>query len=147
MVNKGVAQSPYCPSRKIHCRRRAPEAEHGINENRMWPAAGCNAKLYEQHCVDCHKAAGEGAPPAYPPLAGNRSLTANSPIHPIRIVLNGGFRLTTEGNPRPYGMPPFGPALNNSEVAAVVSSINSVRHIDCYGPDACLFDWLVGMVL
>lgn len=83
------------------------------------------AKLYEQHCVDCHQAAGEGAPPAYPPLAGNRSLAASSPVNPIRIVLNGGYAPVTEGNPRPYGMPPFGSVLNDSEVAAVVSYIRT----------------------
>ena len=83
------------------------------------------AKLYEQHCVECHKAAGEGTRPAYPPLAGNRSLTANSPINPIRMIVNGGYAPVTEGNPRPYGMPPFGSVLNDSEVAAVMSYIRT----------------------
>jgi mono/diheme cytochrome c family protein len=81
------------------------------------------ARLYEQHCVECHQADGKGAPPAYPPLAGNRSLAAYSPINPVRMVLNGGYPPTTEGNPRPYGMPPFGFALNDGEVADVVSYI------------------------
>jgi mono/diheme cytochrome c family protein len=83
------------------------------------------ARLYEQHCVGCHKADGKGAPPAYPPLAGNRSLTAHSAINPIRMVLNGGYPPTTGGNPRPYGMPPFGITLNDGEVAAVVSYIRT----------------------
>jgi mono/diheme cytochrome c family protein len=83
------------------------------------------ARLYEQHCAECHKADGAGAPPAYPPLAGARSVTAQSPINPIRIVLNGGYPPVTKGNPRPYGMPPFGAALNDSEIAAVVSYIRN----------------------
>lgn len=79
------------------------------------------AALYEKHCVECHRANGEGLPPAYPPLAKNRSLTMSSAVNPIRMVLNGGYPPSTKGNPRPYGMPPFGPFLNDTEVAAVVS--------------------------
>jgi mono/diheme cytochrome c family protein len=83
------------------------------------------AKLYEQHCVECHKADGKGAPPAYPPLADNRSLAARSAVNPIRIVLNGGYAPSTAGNPRPYGMPPFSATLTDEEVAAVVSYIRT----------------------
>ncbi|MGH8807455.1 MAG: c-type cytochrome [Noviherbaspirillum sp.] len=82
-------------------------------------------KLYEQHCAACHQANGEGAPPAYPPLAGNRSLIAHSPINAIRIVLNGGYPPSTSGNPRPFGMPPYSPVLDDDEVAAVVSYLRN----------------------
>jgi mono/diheme cytochrome c family protein len=81
------------------------------------------ASLYDTHCVECHKADGKGVPPAYPPLAGNRSLSVQSTINPIRMVLNGGYPPTTKGNQRPYGMPPFSAALDDKEVAAVVSYI------------------------
>lgn len=83
------------------------------------------AKLYEQHCVECHKADGKGVPPAYPPLADNRSLTIESAVNPIRMVLNGGYPPSTGSNPRPYGMPPFGSNLNDAEIAAVVSYIRT----------------------
>jgi len=83
------------------------------------------AKLYELHCAECHKADGRGVPPAYPPLAGNLSLAADSPLNPIRVVLNGGYAPSTSGNPRPYGMPPFGSTLSDAEVAAVVSFIRA----------------------
>ncbi len=86
-------------------------------------AAG--AKLYEQHCADCHGKGGEGAPPHYPPLAGNRALTMADAANPIRIVLNGGFPPATHGNPRPYGMPPFSHVLSDVEVAQVVSYLRS----------------------
>ncbi|WP_317203384.1 cytochrome c [Janthinobacterium sp.] len=86
-------------------------------------AAG--AKLYETHCVDCHQADGGGKPPAYPPLAGNRALTGEEAVNPIRIVLNGGFAPGTAGNPRPYGMPAYGPLLNDNEVAAVVTYLRA----------------------
>ncbi|MES2537571.1 MAG: cytochrome c [Pseudomonadota bacterium] len=83
------------------------------------------AALYEKHCAECHKAGGEGVPPAYPPLAGNRAITMPAAINSIRMVLNGGFPPSTGGNPRPYGMPPFATELNDEEVAAVVSYIRS----------------------
>ncbi|MGJ7915305.1 c-type cytochrome [Massilia sp. LXY-6] len=83
-------------------------------------------KLYGQHCADCHGKDGRGASaedggPAYPPLAGNRTLAMEEPVNAIRIVLNGGFAPATAGNPRPYGMPPYSPVLSDAEVAAVLS--------------------------
>lgn len=100
----------------------APAPVHGEEAARVF-AAG--AVLYERHCKECHGADGRGMPPAYPPLAGNRSLTQTSPANPIRIVLNGGFAPGTAGNPRPYGMPPYRPLFSDAEVAAVVSYIRN----------------------
>jgi mono/diheme cytochrome c family protein len=83
-------------------------------------------RLYGQHCADCHGkdgrgAVGEDGAPAYPPLAGSRTLRLANPVNAIRIVLNGGFPPSTAGNPRPYGMPPHSQVLDDAEVAAVVS--------------------------
>ena len=81
--------------------------------------------VYDAHCATCHGAAGEGMPPAYPPLAGNQSIQMSSAVNPIRMVLNGGLPPATFGNPRPYGMPPFAQILSDDEVAAVVTYIRS----------------------
>jgi mono/diheme cytochrome c family protein len=43
--------------------------------------------------------------------------------NPIRMVMFGGYPPGTKGNARPYGMPPFAQALNDHEVAAVVTYI------------------------
>jgi len=83
------------------------------------------AGIYEKHCIDCHQASGQGHPPAYPALAGNRALNMHSAVNPIRMVLNGGYPPATAGNPRPYGMPPFAHELNDEEVAAVVSYLRN----------------------
>ena len=95
------------------------------------------AAIYEKHCVDCHKAGGEGEPPHYPPLAGNRAVLLASPVNPIRAVLHGGYPPSTEGNPRPYGMPPFGTVLSDAEAAAVVSFIRNAwgNHGSMVGSD------------
>lgn len=81
--------------------------------------------IYERHCKDCHGSSGEGAPGIYPALAGNRGVTTVSPLNTIRSVMDGGFTPVTAANPRPYGMPPFGHALSNEEVAQVVSYIRN----------------------
>lgn len=81
--------------------------------------------LYENQCIECHGSDGKGLPPHYPPLAGNRALTMAEPANAIQIVLNGGFPPGTEGNPRPYGMPPYSHVMNDDEVAAVVSYLRS----------------------
>ena len=60
------------------------------------------------------------------------------PANLIRVVLSGGYPPATAGNPRPYGMPPFSPVLDDAEVAAVVTSIRGswgnaaepVSHLD-----------------
>ena len=81
------------------------------------------AQIYKKQCDTCHKADGKGMPPAYPALAGSRSLTSQSVVNPIRMVINGGYAPATEGNPQPYGMPPFADTLNDEEIAAVVSYV------------------------
>jgi len=81
------------------------------------------AKVYKDHCASCHMDQGEGVPRVYPPLANNQAIAMRNPVNAIRMVLNGGFPPSTEGNPRPYGMPPFYQDLNDEQVAAVVTYI------------------------
>ena len=88
-------------------------------------AARAGAKLYEQQCVQCHGANGQGVPGAYPPLAGNRAVTMRSPANLVQIVLNGGYAPATAGNPRPFGMPPFVLVFNDTELAALLSYVRS----------------------
>ena len=59
----------------------------------------------------------------YVPLAGNRKVLLETPANFIHIVVNGGFPPTTAGNPRPYGMPPFGPTLKDDEIAILASYV------------------------
>jgi len=80
-------------------------------------------KVYQAQCAMCHGDEGKGNTPAYPPLAGNQSITMASPVNSIRMVLNGGYAPGTRKNPRPHGMPPFSHILNDDEVAAVVTYI------------------------
>ena len=81
-------------------------------------------RLYDKQCAQCHGDNGEGSG-NYPSLAGNRTVIMNSSVNLVRIILSGGFAPTTQGNPRPYGMPPFGHTLTDPEVAAVATYIRN----------------------
>jgi mono/diheme cytochrome c family protein len=108
------SQVETAPPEPRQVRPTGPQAEAMMVQGR---------KIYEQHCQECHQAKGEGVPRIYPPLQNNESINMKFPINAIRIVLNGGFPPSTEGNPRPYGMPPFYQDLSDQEVAAVVTFI------------------------
>ncbi|MDR3444309.1 MULTISPECIES: cytochrome c [unclassified Dyella] len=81
------------------------------------------AKVYAERCADCHGKDGNGAAGIYPPLNGNSSVNEPTGINATRVVLLGGFAPVTEGNARPYSMPPFAQQLSDADVAAVVTYI------------------------
>ncbi|MBI2728055.1 MAG: cytochrome c [Polaromonas sp.] len=96
------------------------------------PSAGMNsvvaakgAKLYEQNCAQCHGDKGQGVPNAYPALAANRAVLMPQTVNLVQIVLNGGYAPATEGNPRPFGMPPFVLVMDDTDVAAVLTHIRN----------------------
>jgi mono/diheme cytochrome c family protein len=85
------------------------------------PVLARGKQLYADHCAACHGEQGEGAAGAYPPLAGNRIVTLDPPLNLVRVIVGGGFPPATAGNPRPYGMPPFGTVLNDADIAALAT--------------------------
>lgn len=101
----------------------APMLASGPTDEQTAAMMKTGAALYKDQCASCHLINGEGVPRVYPPLVNNPAITMRNPVNPIRMVLNGGFPPSTEGNPRPYGMPPFHQELNNDQVAAVVTFI------------------------
>lgn len=80
-------------------------------------------KIYEEHCQDCHGADGEGSLAA-PALAGNRAVVLADPTNLLNVIRDGGYPPSTGGNPRPYGMPPFG-FLNDVELAALATYVRT----------------------
>lgn len=73
---------------------------------------------------------------SYPPLVDNEAILMRNPINAIRMTLNGGFPPSTQGNPRPYGMPPFAHLMSDSDVAAVVTYIRAAwgNHASAVSP-------------
>ena len=110
---------------KVQSEKKASEPllHSGPTESQVETMMKTGAKVYKDHCESCHQPQGEGVPRIYPPLAKNESIMMRNPVNPIRMVLNGGFPPSTEGNPRPYGMPPFYPDLSDEQIAAVVTFI------------------------
>lgn len=43
----------------------------------------------------------------------------------VRVVVTGGYLPSTAGNPRPYGMPPFGQILDDVQIASVLSYVRA----------------------
>lgn len=101
------------------------EDQESVLPERKQEIMAAGAKLYENHCVACHQADGKGVRDVYPALAGSPALNMGGGINAIHLVLSGGFAPSTAGNPRPYGMPPFGQSLNDSEVATVLSYVRN----------------------
>jgi len=110
---------------KSQTQRNAPAepAQVRVTDKQAEALIEQGGKVYEKHCAECHQKQGEGVPRIYPPLVNNESIAMRHPINGIRIVVNGGFPPSTQGNPRPYGMPPFGHLLSDYEIAAVVSYV------------------------
>ncbi len=82
-------------------------------------------RIYEDQCAQCHGPQGEGVPGAYPALAGNRAVLMRSTTNLVQMVLHGGFAPATQGNPRPFGMPPYQLVLDDKAVAAVLTHVRS----------------------
>ena len=92
------------------------------------PAPGSGEQLYQQRCVSCHQANGEGLAGAFPPLVGSEYALAANVAVPIRIVLNGmQGPVTVKGAQFNGVMPPGGAgiALSDEEAAAVLTYVRS----------------------
>ena len=92
--------------------------------------AEVGAKVYGQHCAQCHGEAGEGTPLpggryAYPPLAGTRAVNLSTPTNLLQSVLHGGFSVSSAYQPKPFGMPPYLLALTDAELAAVLTHLRT----------------------
>ncbi len=91
------------------------------------PAAAnaAGASVYNTNCSSCHQATGEGVAGAFPPLAGNPTVTgaATKVIHIVKYGLNGA--ITVKGKSYNGMMPPWGTTLSNADIAAVISYVRS----------------------
>jgi len=105
------------PPAPLPAQRAAPQVSDAVAQR--------GARLYGQHCAQCHGDNGEGVAGAYPRLAGNRAVTMEATANLVQTVLYGGFAPATAGNPRPYGMPPYVLTLSDADTAAVLTHIRT----------------------
>jgi mono/diheme cytochrome c family protein len=92
--------------------------------------AAQGAKLYDEHCAQCHGAQGEGGRTAQgegvvPALAGNRLVSMNPPANLVRAIALGGYGAPTATHPRPFGMPPFAHVLKDDDIGAVATFLRA----------------------
>jgi mono/diheme cytochrome c family protein len=109
---RSLPQTSASPS--LTTQERAPPAPQQMQNGE---------RVYEQHCAQCHGAAGQGKAGAYAALAGTRKVLAPNAANLVQVVLWGGFGPSTKAHPRPYGMPPFVQILSQQEVADVLTFV------------------------
>ena len=67
------------------------------------------AAVYSANCAQCHQANGQGLPPTFPSLAGDKVVNGPPEAHILQVLKGKNI------------MPPFASKLSDAEVAAVVS--------------------------
>ncbi len=81
------------------------------------------AQIYSMTCAACHQATGAGLPSQYPPLAPSDFVTGNEQ-RLLHIVLRGlTGEVEVEGEMFKGDMPGWAPALNDAQVASVLTYI------------------------
>jgi len=89
------------------------------------PSTLTGAQIYSMTCAACHQATGAGLPPQYPPLAPSGFVTG-SEDRLLHIVLRGlSGEVEVEGETFNGQMPGWAAALNDAQVASVLTYVRS----------------------
>ncbi len=82
-------------------------------------------KIYEQNCLTCHQADGNGVPNLNPPLSKTTYVLGDQ-VRLIKIVLNGlEEEIEINGNYYSNPMPSFGSVLNDQQIADVLTYVRN----------------------
>ncbi|HET6569332.1 MAG TPA: cytochrome c [Rhodothermales bacterium] len=82
-------------------------------------------KIFLTRCSSCHQANGQGVTGTFPPLAGNEFVSGDKG-GVIRVLLNGLMgEVDVKGVTYSGVMPPWGTALKDDEIAAVLTYVRS----------------------
>jgi glucose/arabinose dehydrogenase len=88
-------------------------------------AGARGAQIYFQICATCHQPDGKGVPGLNAPLAGSAVVTGD-PARAIQVLLWGPAEVLPPNRPTyTVMMPPFGSALNDADIAAVLTFARS----------------------
>ena len=114
---------------------KAPRRAQGIGPPRRGNPASASdgATVYLTNCSSCHQSDGNGVAGAFPPLAGNPTVTGN-PVAVIAIVKNGlEGRLVVHGAAYSGIMPSWKKQLSDDQIASVITYIRSAWHNNASG--------------
>jgi len=82
-------------------------------------------QIYNTRCMSCHQMGGRGVPGTFPPLTGTDWVNGDKG-RLIRLLLHGiSGRMEVKGQTYSGAMPPWGGALEDEGVAAVLTYIRS----------------------
>lgn len=81
--------------------------------------------IYGDRCAACHKADGSGIAGLFPALRGSAAVQSREPTSLMRVVLDGARSAATAGAPTGAAMPAFGWALQDDQIAAVLTFIRN----------------------
>ncbi len=82
------------------------------------------ATEYVEHCSECHRLDGRGAPRVFPALAGNSIVSAEDPSSLIQVTLAGGGMAKTPHDRMAFVMPGF-KQLKNRDIADILNFIRN----------------------
>ena len=81
--------------------------------------AASGERLYGANCAGCHGTGGSGVPGTFPPLSGDRVVTAANPDEHVHLILAGLKGRPIGGKKYAAEMPPFA-QLSDEDIAAIV---------------------------
>ncbi len=82
------------------------------------------AITYVEHCTQCHRSDGMGAPGIYPALKGNSMVFADDPSSLIQVTLAGGRMPSTPAHDMAFAMPGFS-HLSDEDIAGLINFIRN----------------------
>lgn len=88
-------------------------------------AVDSGERLYLDNCSACHFVDAKGAPPAFPPLAGNTLVNAENPFGMVHVILAGARLPSTPKQMADMAMPNFDWRLSDDEVAKLATFVRS----------------------
>jgi len=91
----------------------------GSGGDNSWTQMG--AQVYGNNCAACHQGNGTGLAGVFPPLVNNPAVLDVDPTEHILAIINGVSGKVIEGVEYGAPMPPFGAALSDEQIAAVVN--------------------------
>ncbi len=89
------------------------------------PNMQAGAIIYGQECSACHTPSGAGVANLFPRLAGGPSVQQRDAASLIRVVLQGARTVQTRAAPTGPAMPSFASALDDAEIASVLTYVRN----------------------
>ncbi|HEY4134987.1 MAG TPA: c-type cytochrome [Alphaproteobacteria bacterium] len=88
-------------------------------------AMKAGAAIYADNCSACHVGSGEGLPKLFPALKGSAIVQSDDPTTLLRVILEGGRSVATDGAPTAPAMPAFDWKLSDAQTAAVATYVRN----------------------